>query len=144
MAEICAAMGLSNFDLLDDFVAINRRNHQDYTQSLAGLPGLSLLPYDESEQQNYQYVVLEVATHCPVDRDSLVAVLHAENVLARKYFWPGCHRMLPYRELYSDSGQHLLNTSLVADRVLVLPTGASISRADVNVIAQIISVACGS
>ena len=26
----------------------------------------------------------------------MLAVLHAENVLARRYFYPGCHRMEPY------------------------------------------------
>ena len=30
-------------------------------------------------------------------RDDLVAALHAENVLARRYFYPGCHRLEPYR-----------------------------------------------
>ena len=54
----------------------------------------------------------------------VIEVLHAENVLARKYFWPGCHNMEPYRSHYPHAGLLLPNTELVANRSFVLPTGA--------------------
>ena len=39
------------------------------------------------ERSNYQYVVFEVcATEAGLTRDELIAVLKAENVLARRYF----------------------------------------------------------
>jgi len=93
--------------------------------------GLSILEYSESERNNYQYVVLEVAPYFPVSRDRIVEILHAENVLARKYFWPGCHNMQPYRSYYPHAGLVLPNTMLVAERVLVMPTGASASEDDI-------------
>ena len=37
---------------------------------------------------------------CGISRDELVQILQAENVLARRYFYPGCHRMEPYRSYY--------------------------------------------
>src|SRR5690606_378769 len=110
MTEVCAAMGLVNLDHLDDVVTVNRRNHATYAEGLAGVPGARLLGYDEREHNNHQYVVLEIGDDCPVDRDAIVAALHAENVLARKYFWPGCHRMKPYRDLYPHAGLMLPRT----------------------------------
>ena len=56
---------------------------------------------------------------------NIVAALHAENVLARKYFWPGCHGMKPYQELFPHAGLMLRNTERVANRVIVLPSGTS-------------------
>jgi dTDP-4-amino-4,6-dideoxygalactose transaminase len=85
-----------------------------------------LLTYDEAEHNNYQYVVIEVDESLPVSRDTLVAALNAENVLARKYFWPGCHNMKPYRELFPHAGLVLPNTQRVAARVIVLPTGTAL------------------
>jgi dTDP-4-amino-4,6-dideoxygalactose transaminase len=126
MTEIAAAMGLTNLEDLDDFVAINRRNYQCYRDAIASIPGLSMLEYDESERNNYQYVVVEVAPYFPVSRDRIVDVLHAENVLARKYFWPGCHNMEPYRSYYPHAGLVLPNTKRVAERVVVLPTGSAL------------------
>jgi len=127
MIEIAAAMGLVNLAELDAVIAANLRNYQAYREGLSGLPGLRLLAYDANERNNYQYVVLEVDEDCPVSRDRLIEMLHAENVLARKYFWPGCHNMKPYRELYPHAGLLLPNTESVAARVVVLPTGTSIN-----------------
>jgi dTDP-4-amino-4,6-dideoxygalactose transaminase len=66
-----------------------------------------------------------------------VAALHRQNVLARKYFWPGCHRMQPFRELFPHAGLVLPNTETVANRVIVLPTGTALPQGAVETIAQI-------
>ncbi len=140
MIEVAAAMGLVNLEAIDDVIAVNRQNHQVYLDALSGLPGISLLTFDESESNNYQYMVMEVGEGCGVSRDQIVNALHAENIRARKYFWPGCHRMLPYRELYPHAGLLLPNTQLVADRVIVLPTGTAMDEEMVNTVASVIRV----
>ena len=61
MVEVCAAMGLSNLDSLDDVFASNRRNHLAYKEALAGISGLSVLDYDPQERNSYHYVVIELA-----------------------------------------------------------------------------------
>lgn len=138
MTEVCAAMGLTGLESLDGFVAVNRRNYNTYRDALQGLPGVSLIRYDESERCNYQYVVVEVGPESVLARDELIRILHAENVLARKYFWPGCHNMQPYRTLYPHAAPMLANTIAVADRVIVLPTGTAVGPAEITVIAQIV------
>jgi dTDP-4-amino-4,6-dideoxygalactose transaminase len=138
LTEIAAAMGLTNLESLDSFVAINRKNYEAYRDGIAALNGLKLLAYDESERNNFQYIVLEIGTGFPVARDRIVDVLHAENILARKYFWPGCHNMEPYRSYYPHAGLVLPNTNLVAKRVLVLPTGSAMDEGDINGITEVI------
>ena len=39
-----------------------------------------------------------------MDRDLLMKILHAENILARRYFYPGCHQMQPYRSYFLNAG----------------------------------------
>lgn len=141
MIEIAAAMGLVNLEAIDSVIEANRCNHQAYHKGLFGLPGISLLTFDETERNNYQYVVMEVGEECPVSRDRLIEVLHAENILARKYFWPGCHNMKPYRELYPHAGLLLPNTQQVADRVVVLPTGTTMTVEMVKTVTDVIRVA---
>jgi dTDP-4-amino-4,6-dideoxygalactose transaminase len=138
MTEVCAAMGLVNLDHLDDVVAVNQRNHAAYAEGLAGVPSVRLLDYDEREHNNYQYVVLEIGDGCLVDRDAIVAALHAENVLARKYFWPGCHRMKPYRDLFPHAGLMLHRTEQVAGSALVLPNGTELNYDDISIITNIV------
>lgn len=140
MIEVAAAMGLVNLDAIDSVIESNRRNHQLYREALYGLPGIRLLTYDEAERNNYQYVVMEMGVDCPVSRDHIIEALHAENIRARKYFWPGCHKMQPYRELYPHAGLLLKNTQLVADRVVVLPTGTGMNASIINEVVAVIRV----
>ena len=140
MSEISAAMGLTNLEDLDDFVAINRRNYQNYREAISTVPGLSVLEYDESERNNYQYVVMEVAPYFPVSRDQIVDALHAENILVRRYFWPGCHNMEPYRSYYPHAGLMLPNTNRVAERVVVLPTGSTLHADAIRGITSVLGV----
>lgn len=71
-------------------------------------------------------------------RDTLMRALHAENVLARRYFWPGCHRQEPYRTLYSGIGKNLPHTEAVAERVLALPTGTAVGENEIGIIGEIL------
>jgi dTDP-4-amino-4,6-dideoxygalactose transaminase len=138
MIEIAAAMGLVNLDAIDSVIEVNHRNYQTYHEGLSGLPGIKLLSYNESERNNYQYVVMEVGEDSPASRDQIVDSLHAKNIRARKYFWPGCHNMMPYRELYPHAGLLLPNTQWVADRVVVLPTGTTMDGEMVRAVTSLV------
>jgi dTDP-4-amino-4,6-dideoxygalactose transaminase len=139
MSEVCAAMGLTNLDDMQDFIAVNLANYEAYRTGLADLRGISLLEYDPEERNNYQYVVIEVdESNAGVTRDALVAELHRHDVLVRKYFWPGCHRMEPYRSYQPNAWRLLPETERIAGRVIVLPTGKSVSVDDVRRVCGII------
>jgi dTDP-4-amino-4,6-dideoxygalactose transaminase len=142
MTEVCAAMGLTSLDAIDEIIAINHRNYLAYRMGLQDLPGVTVITYGERERNNYQYIVVEVDTqHSPLNRDEIVAVLHAENVLARRYFWPGCRRMEPYRSLQPKAYLDLFETERVASKNLLLPTGQAITTEHVEVICNIIQSA---
>jgi dTDP-4-amino-4,6-dideoxygalactose transaminase len=66
-------------------------------------------------------------------------VLWQENVRARRYFFPGCHRVQPYVSRQQPS---LPVTEAATDRVLVLPSGASISDDEIDSVVQLIRLAC--
>jgi dTDP-4-amino-4,6-dideoxygalactose transaminase len=138
MTEICAAMALVNLDSMPAFLAANRSAYEEYAAALDGIDGLSLVPFNDGNASNYQYVVVEIDPSFRASRDEVVAALHAERVLARKYFWPGCHRMKPYRDLYPHSGLMLPNTEKVAARVIVLPTGANLPTGAIETITSVL------
>jgi dTDP-4-amino-4,6-dideoxygalactose transaminase len=139
MNEISAAMGLTNLEAMDEIIAINRRNYEAYSAGLADVPGISVIDYDPAERNNYQYVVIEVDPElCPRNRDEIVEALHAQNVIARKYFWPGCHKMEPYRSLQPNAGLLLPETERIAARVIVLPTGQTVEGETVARVCRII------
>jgi dTDP-4-amino-4,6-dideoxygalactose transaminase len=92
------------------------------------------------ERNNYQYVVVEVLDGGPVVRDRLIVALEAEGVMARRYFWPGCHAAQPYVANVRTSAA-LEQTTKVAGRVIVLPTGSAVSPEAAGTIARTLKVA---
>ena len=142
MNEIAAAMGLVSLECVDEFIETNRRNYLEYQCQLRDIPGIQLIDYNAAESNNYQYVVLEVdKALAGIDRDELVQILHAENVLARRYFYPGCHKMEPYRSYFPNAGLLLPETEKLTERVMTLPTGTAVDAESIATICQIIRLA---
>jgi dTDP-4-amino-4,6-dideoxygalactose transaminase len=139
MSEVSAAMGLVSMNSLDQFVGVNRRNYHQYRSLLGSLPGVSIISYNEDERCNYQYVVLLIDDAVSgIRRDVLLQVLHAENILARRYFYPGCHRMEPYKSYFPHINLLLPETERVLERVLILPTGTAVGESDIDIICDVI------
>jgi dTDP-4-amino-4,6-dideoxygalactose transaminase len=97
-----------------------------------------MLTYDEKEVCNYQYIVLEIDEQTTlIGRDQIMQILHAENVIARRYFYPGCHRMEPYRSYQPYASLLVPATEQLVERILILPTGTSVSEKHIQKIGQI-------
>ena len=142
MNEVSAAMGLTSLESIEDFINTNRENYHQYLQELSNIPGVNLISYDKAEKCNYQYVIVEIdESIAGISRDKLYQILWAENILARRYFYPGCHQMEPYRSRIADMGLMLTNTRHLAARVLALPTGTAIGAKEISNICQIIRLA---
>lgn len=141
MSEVSAAMGLTSLESMEDFIAANHRNYMRYQQGLADVPGISMVTYDENEKCNYQYATLEIDDEVTrVERDQIQRILWAENVLARRYFCPGCHHVEPYRSRQRRSGYSLWQTERLSRRVLNLPTGTSVNTDSIDAICGIIKL----
>lgn len=133
MNEVSGAMGLTNLDSMEEFIAANRAHYLRYRKQLTVLPGLSVLHYDEAEKCNFQYIVVDLDPEVAgVSRDDLVRRLHEQGVIARRYFYPGCHSMEPYRTLFPEAAASLPETEKLVHRLFCLPTGSSLGAADVD------------
>ena len=142
MSEVSAAMGLTGLDSLDEFIAVNSRNYSAYSTGLRDIPGIQLIAYDGTEYCNYQYVIVEVdEAIAGISRDDLIQILHAENVLARRYFYPGCHEMEPYRSYFPHARLLLPETEQLTKRVMSLPTGTAIGNEEIDTVCNIIRLA---
>ena len=142
MNEVSAAMGLTGLESLDEFIAANHRNYLVYREGLEYIPGLQLITYDDTERCNYHYIIVEVdEAVVGLSRDELVDILHAENVLARRYFFPGCHEMEPYRSYFPHAGLLLPETKRLAQRVMSLPTGTAVGPEEIEAVCAIIRLA---
>ena len=145
MMEMAAAMGLTGLESLEVFLKRNHENFNAYRNELQNVPGITLIEYDDGEKNNYQYIVAEIhESNTSISRDQLIDVLHAENILARRYFYPGCHQMEPYRSYFPHAHLLLPETERLTRRVLLLPTGMAVNRKEIKKICKIIHLAIKS
>lgn len=71
----------------------------------------------------------------------MVAVLHAEICLARRYFYPGVHRMEPYASLMPMASRWLSQTEALCERILVLPTGTAMTSEMALLVCELVRIA---
>jgi dTDP-4-amino-4,6-dideoxygalactose transaminase len=142
MHEASAAMGLTSLDAIDAIVAVNEANEALYQAHLDGIDGLVMIPPDDRGACNAQHVVVRIDRDAaPISRDLLAKVLRAENVRARRYFHPGCHRMAPYVDRPASVPVPLPHTERLADETLVLPTGTGISAPQIEALCELVRFA---
>lgn len=126
MNEVEAVMGLTSLDHIEEIIETNRNNYLKYRRELEDIPGLSLMSYADNEKNNFQYIVVEIRENAGVSRDLLHDLFQAEGILARRYFYPGCHRLEPYRTLNPVAPNVLPRTEQACSSVLCLPTGTAV------------------
>lgn len=140
MSEVQAALALLSLDDIHDNAMRNRERHVEYQRVLDGMAGLSLIQYPAGETNNFQYVVVDVDDAVTgLSRDELLELLAAENVICRRYFHPGVHRMPPYRDNPNYGSLDLPVTDALCQRLLILPNGQLISREDIGKIGGLLS-----
>ncbi|MEB3334198.1 MAG: DegT/DnrJ/EryC1/StrS family aminotransferase [Cyanobacteriota bacterium] len=135
--EFSAAFALGGLACLEGLIQRNSAIQAAYQEGLAELPGVIVHGPSRQRQSNHHYVVVMIDDGaCPLSRDELLQTLWADNILARRYFYPGCHRMEPYRSDPSPRWPSLPVTEDVAGRVLVLPAGSAVTMDDIDQICQ--------
>lgn len=138
-SEAQAALVLSGIPEVAGRIERNRLLLDAYRTHLADTPGVTVHRDPDGVVGNSSYAVLEIdCEHFGLERDKLVSVLKAENVLARRYFTPGVHRTPPYTNLGRLS---LPVTEDLCSKTVQLPLGSPTDLAAVERIASIVRTA---
>ena len=127
MNEISALVGYTNTKNWKRIAFHNFQNRKKYKDIIDSIDGISLLQYPEDDINNYHYVVAIIDESVfPLTRDEFVERMHAQNILVRRYFYPGCHLSPVYSEV--NYKYDLPNTDVLSSQVVVFPNGLSINR----------------
>jgi dTDP-4-amino-4,6-dideoxygalactose transaminase len=137
LSEAQAAIALMNLDDLPVLIERNRQSFDAYAALLEDVPGLRLRKPQRVSKSNYQNVVCEVDLNLfGLSRDTLIAVLRAENIEAAGDRGLGARRHDAMR-----AGHALPNTARLCESILQLPIGAQVDVASIERIAEVIRFA---
>ncbi len=137
--EIHAAMALASLDEINQQIANNCLRYRQYQTGLARLSSIRLIEFDESFPTSYKNILVELLDDWPLQRDETVAILNAENILARAYYSPSLHQK---NMSYPHISSSLEITDFLSKRYMLLPCGDFVSCADIDEIIQLLEFVC--
>jgi dTDP-4-amino-4,6-dideoxygalactose transaminase len=121
MTELQAALGLSQLQRLDEFIARRREIAERYDRELAGLP--LRLPYQQPKSRS-AYHLYPVCVEAPPDRRAVYDGLAARGIRANVHYIP-IHTQPYYRALGFSRGD-FPNAEAYYDAALSLPMFAGL------------------
>jgi len=134
--ELHAAMGLASLSGIERQFADNKRVHLAYQAHLSGLPGLTIIPYDQSEKRNWKSVLVRLDAPWPFSREDTLHLLNVENIHARPYHSPPQHITFPRQA--GKGARPLPVTDQAAASHFILPFGSTVSEEDTAIVGQVL------
>jgi perosamine synthetase len=138
MTNLQAAIGLAQTERLEEFVTIRRTNAARYTRQLSKVPGLTL-PIERPWARNVYWMYgVVVEDEYGISRDELRRRLARRGIETRTFFIP-IHLQPIY---YADfRGQRYPVSEELCQRGLYLPSGATLTAAEIDYVCEMVSEA---
>jgi perosamine synthetase len=127
MSNLAAAVGVAQFDRLDQFVLARTRVAARYDARLAGVPGVEVPVVLPGNRHCYQMYTICVP---PRLRDALVRTLRDGGIEASVHFDPPVHRQSWYRQTAGEPD--LPGTDQLAATIVSLPMFSAMRDEDVD------------
>lgn len=137
MSEFQAAMGLCNLRHLEEEIAKRKTVVEHYRSRLSDVAGIRLCAPQADVTPNYAYFPI-VFDGFKLSRDEVFEKLKANDIIARKYFYPLTSDFECYRDLPSAGGEKTPIAKHIADCVLTLPLYADLTADEVDRICDLI------
>ena len=128
LPEVSALLGQHSLRHLD--TAVSRRNEIAalYRQRLKQIPGIGFQLVRDGNRSSYKDFSITVdATAFGLTRTELAALLAAENIDTRRYYYPPVHRHKAY-QAYAPADGSLPHTDVLAGTILNLPIWSHMSE----------------
>lgn len=135
LTNLQAAIGVAQFERLDDFVSAKRRIAKSYNEAL-GISKYFQLPNEEINTTNsYWLYTCLINPNSPFNRDELINYLNIRGVETRPVFYP-LHLMPPYcRFANTDDLEYSLD---IAQRGISLPSSVNLTEMELSYICNTI------
>jgi dTDP-4-amino-4,6-dideoxygalactose transaminase len=119
MSELHAAVGLASLEGLDERLAHRAALVEAFRAVTDGLPGLRYPALDDGDTSTYKDLTLVLEDGFGLHPSELGAVLRADGIDSRRYYYPPIHRQQAYADL--PGRRDLPVTDRLAEQVITPP-----------------------
>lgn len=137
MNEFQASMGICNLRHIDEEIKKRGQAVTRYRERLSGVNGITLCKEQKNVTTNYAYFPV-VFDGYKYTRDEIFEKLRANDIIARKYFYPLINGFECYKDLKTAGEEKTPVAKHIAERVLTLPLYADLDNETVDKICDII------
>ena len=138
MSEFNAAFGLLQLKHIDEVLNRRREIEAYYRTAMADINGIHIIDAPADTIENGSYFPILVGPDYRLSRDALYKELKANDIYARRYFYPLITDFPMYKNLPSASRANLPNAARMADQVISLPIYPELSSRDQERIVELI------
>lgn len=135
LTNIQAAIGVGQFERLDEFVSTKRRIAKVYNEALRELEYFQLPAESINTINSYWLYTCLVKPEAPFDRDELITYLKKQGIETRPVFFP-IHIMPPYKSF--GRSEELTNSPLISRTGISLPSSVNLTEVEIVYICKII------
>lgn len=133
MDEMRSAYGLLNLHQVNNAIFERQKVANIYREALRPVEGVAFFDDMPGVRHNYSYFPIFIDSEkYGMTRDGLYYKMKAENVLARRYFYPLISDFPCYRGLPTAGHDNLPKATKMADNVLCLPMHHKLSAEDME------------
>jgi perosamine synthetase len=135
MTNLQAAVGLAQLERLDEFAARKRRMGRRYTELLAGVEGLQLMPERTEYAENIYWVYgILLQEQVPFDAEEAMRRLNRLGIGTRPFFWP-MHEQPVFRRRGWFEGESHPAAERLGRRGFYVPSGVGLNEAQLEEVA---------
>ncbi len=137
MTNMQAAIGLAQFERIDQLAEMRRTNAKLYNALLKDVPGITL-PVEREHCKNvyWMYSIL-VGKEYGVNREDLMKVLHEKGIETRTFFIP-LHNQPIFKKLKIASKGDFKVANDIGKRGFYLPSGSGLKKTEIEYICETI------
>lgn len=134
MPNLLAAFGVAQLEQVEEYLKVKLENAAYYNEKLKDIKGVTL-PVEMSWAKNcfWLYSIL-IEDDYPISRDELIKKLGENKIESRTFFMP-VHDMPPYKECKAGD---MKVTEEIAARGINLPSSASLTKEQIDIICEVI------
>ena len=129
--EIHASMGLIGLHEFDQQIAKNITRYNTYIEIVDKIEGLTVVKYDKTEKRTYKNILIEIEDEWPFSREDTLKLMHADNMLARPYYWPPLHKKETSYQTITGKIQY---AEKISEKYILMPSGDFVSTNDIKMI----------
>ena len=133
LTNLQAAIGVAQFERLEEFIAAKKQIAKTYNQSFANFPYLQLPAEKEYCSSSYWLYTMMVKANAPFSRDKLIDHLHSKGIDSRPVFYT-MHEMPPY-QLFGNKNK-LQQSKKVSECGISLPSSVNLTVEELEYICR--------